>query len=186
MDEPERLRTVPEVARELRVDRETVYRAIRRGELEVVRFGGVIRVPSKTLDRLLLRRPSREDRPRWWSTSEPATAADISKAAVVSFLGSVGADYVERTKLELDRAMAASRIVELRTSPQFREYKLDELTNGPFGSLVDAEGNRFRVTQGECFHRGRLLDQLSPELCAFVVRGDVDPAAILVLERVRV
>jgi excisionase family DNA binding protein len=54
MDESGQLRTVPEVARELRVDPETVYRAIRRGELEVVRFGGVIRVPSKTLDRLLL------------------------------------------------------------------------------------------------------------------------------------
>jgi excisionase family DNA binding protein len=52
MDEPEQLRTVPEVARELRVDRETVYRAIRRGEVEVVRFGGVIRVRSDTLRRL--------------------------------------------------------------------------------------------------------------------------------------
>jgi excisionase family DNA binding protein len=54
MDATEQLHTVPEVARELRVSRESVYRAIRRGELEVVRFGGVIRVPSKTLDRLLL------------------------------------------------------------------------------------------------------------------------------------
>jgi excisionase family DNA binding protein len=52
MDEPEQLRTVPEVARELRVDRETVYRAIRGGEVEVVRFGGVIRVRSDTLRRL--------------------------------------------------------------------------------------------------------------------------------------
>jgi excisionase family DNA binding protein len=50
--ENSQLRTVPEVARELRVSRETVYRAVRRGELEVVRFGGVIRVPAATLDRL--------------------------------------------------------------------------------------------------------------------------------------
>ena len=33
MDEAEQMHTVPEVAREMRVDRETVYRAIRRGEL---------------------------------------------------------------------------------------------------------------------------------------------------------
>jgi excisionase family DNA binding protein len=52
MQETEQLHTVPEVARELRVDRETVYRAIRRGEIEVVRFGGVIRVPAATLERL--------------------------------------------------------------------------------------------------------------------------------------
>jgi excisionase family DNA binding protein len=52
MDEPEQLRTVAEVAQELRVDRETVYRAVRRGEIEVVRFGGVIRVPAATLERL--------------------------------------------------------------------------------------------------------------------------------------
>jgi hypothetical protein len=99
-------------------------------------------------------------------------------------LGSVGKDYVERTKLEFDRAIAASRIVELRTSPQFREYKPDELTPGPFGSLVDADGNRYRVTRGECFNRGRLLEQLGSDVCAFVVRGDVDPPAVFVLERV--
>jgi excisionase family DNA binding protein len=52
MDEQGQLRTIPEVARELRVSRETVYRAIRRGDLEVVRFGGVIRVPAATLEQL--------------------------------------------------------------------------------------------------------------------------------------
>lgn len=40
MDEPEQLRTIAEVAQELRVGRETVYRSVRRGEIEVVRFGG--------------------------------------------------------------------------------------------------------------------------------------------------
>jgi excisionase family DNA binding protein len=52
MDDQGQLRTVPEVARELRVHRESVYRMIRRGELEAVRFGGVIRVRSDTLERL--------------------------------------------------------------------------------------------------------------------------------------
>jgi excisionase family DNA binding protein len=52
MDEQEQLRTVPEVARELRVSRETVYRAIRKGELEAVRFGSIIRVRSDTLERI--------------------------------------------------------------------------------------------------------------------------------------
>jgi excisionase family DNA binding protein len=51
MDE-RKLRTVPEVARELRVNRETVYRAIRRNELEVVRIGSVIRVPAASLAQL--------------------------------------------------------------------------------------------------------------------------------------
>jgi excisionase family DNA binding protein len=51
MDEDE-LRTVPEVARELRVDRDTVYRLIRRGDLENVRVGRVIRIPTSTLERL--------------------------------------------------------------------------------------------------------------------------------------
>jgi excisionase family DNA binding protein len=50
--EPGQLRTVPEVARELRVSRETVYRSIRRGDLEAVRFGGVIRVPAATLEQI--------------------------------------------------------------------------------------------------------------------------------------
>jgi excisionase family DNA binding protein len=52
MDEPEQLRTIAEVAQELRVGRETVYRAVRRGEIEVVRLGGVIRVPTTVLERL--------------------------------------------------------------------------------------------------------------------------------------
>jgi excisionase family DNA binding protein len=50
--EDRELRTVPEVARELRVNRETVYRAIRRNELEVVRIGSVIRVPAASLEQL--------------------------------------------------------------------------------------------------------------------------------------
>ncbi len=52
MEEQEQLRTVPEVARELRVSRETVYRAIRKGELEAVRFGSIIRVRCDTLEKL--------------------------------------------------------------------------------------------------------------------------------------
>jgi excisionase family DNA binding protein len=51
MDERE-LRTVPEVARDIRVNRETVYRAIRRNELEVVGIGSVIRVPAASLEQL--------------------------------------------------------------------------------------------------------------------------------------
>jgi excisionase family DNA binding protein len=48
----EELHTVAEVAHDLRVDRETVYRRIRRGELDVVRIGRVIRVPVSSLERL--------------------------------------------------------------------------------------------------------------------------------------
>jgi hypothetical protein len=59
----------------------------------------------------------------------------------VGAIGSVSLDYLERTKLELARAVVASRIVELRTASQFREYKPDQLTPGPFSSLVDADGN---------------------------------------------
>ncbi len=50
--ESEELHTVAEVADELRVARETLYRSIRRGEVEVVRFGGVIRIREAEVDRL--------------------------------------------------------------------------------------------------------------------------------------
>ncbi len=57
------LRTVAEVARELSVSRETVYRAISRGELDAVRLGetGSLRIPDEALERFL-RPTSRDDR----------------------------------------------------------------------------------------------------------------------------
>ena len=48
----EELHTVAEAADALRVNRETLYRAIRRGEIEVVRVGRVLRVPEASLERL--------------------------------------------------------------------------------------------------------------------------------------
>jgi len=48
----EELHTVAEVARDLRVDRETLYRRIRAGELDVVRIGRTIRVPASSIERL--------------------------------------------------------------------------------------------------------------------------------------
>jgi excisionase family DNA binding protein len=60
MTATEELHTVAEVAEALRVNRETLYRAIRRGEIEVVQVGRVLRVPETSLERL--RRPP-EPRP---------------------------------------------------------------------------------------------------------------------------
>jgi excisionase family DNA binding protein len=46
--------TVSEVARELRLSRRTVYRAIERHELLALRLGprGALRIPSEQLERL--------------------------------------------------------------------------------------------------------------------------------------
>jgi hypothetical protein len=99
------------------------------------------------------------------------------------FIG-VPEDYLERSQLELDRAIAASRIVELRTRPEFREFKPDQLTLGAFRTLVDPDGNRYKVNRGECFHRGRLVEQLPSDLCAFLVHADLDPPVVVMLERV--
>ena len=43
--------TIPEVAKELRVGRTTVYRLISTGELPSVLVGGSRRVPAEALDR---------------------------------------------------------------------------------------------------------------------------------------
>ena len=53
----EELRTVAEVADELRVNRETLYRSIRRGDVEVVRFGSVIRIRAAEVERLTRAEP---------------------------------------------------------------------------------------------------------------------------------
>lgn len=47
------LRTVPEVARELRISRRTVYRAVERGELDALRLGeaGPLRIPADAVER---------------------------------------------------------------------------------------------------------------------------------------
>jgi len=59
MHERERFRTVDEVARELRVSRLTIYRAVQRGELAALRLGerGRLRIPSDALARYV--RPAR-------------------------------------------------------------------------------------------------------------------------------
>lgn len=45
--------TIPEVAKELRVGRTSVYRLISTGELPSVLVGGSRRVPSEALDRYI-------------------------------------------------------------------------------------------------------------------------------------
>jgi excisionase family DNA binding protein len=50
------LLTVPEVARRLRIGRTLAYMMARRGELPVVRFGKLVRVPADRLDEWLARR----------------------------------------------------------------------------------------------------------------------------------
>lgn len=47
------LRTVAEVAAQLRVSKMSVYRLIHNGELEAVRFGRTFRVPQPAVDRYL-------------------------------------------------------------------------------------------------------------------------------------
>jgi len=45
--------SVPEAGRQLGISRNSAYEAVRRGELPVVRFGRLIRVPMAALERLL-------------------------------------------------------------------------------------------------------------------------------------
>jgi excisionase family DNA binding protein len=47
------LRTVAEVATQLRVSKMSVYRLIHAGDLEAVRFGRSFRVPQSAVDRYL-------------------------------------------------------------------------------------------------------------------------------------
>ncbi len=47
------LRTVAEVAEQLRVSKMSVYRLIHTGDLEAVRFGRSFRVPQSAVDRYL-------------------------------------------------------------------------------------------------------------------------------------
>jgi excisionase family DNA binding protein len=51
-DAPE-VMTVPEVARLLRINRNTAYGLIRRGELYAARIGHAIRVPRTALEQFL-------------------------------------------------------------------------------------------------------------------------------------
>ena len=51
-EEPPVFITVDEVARKLRTNRKTVYDAIARGEIPVVRIGRALRVPSAWLRRV--------------------------------------------------------------------------------------------------------------------------------------
>lgn len=56
----DRLLTVPEVARRLRLSEETVYRRVRTGELPVVKVGlgpkAPLRIPAIALERWILER----------------------------------------------------------------------------------------------------------------------------------
>ncbi|MFB0557249.1 MAG: helix-turn-helix domain-containing protein [Dehalococcoidia bacterium] len=45
--------TVPEAAKLLGIGRQTAYEAVRTGVIPVIRFGRVIRVPRRALERLL-------------------------------------------------------------------------------------------------------------------------------------
>lgn len=59
MTQTEELHTVQEAADTLRVSRETLYRLIRRGGIEVVQVGRVIRVPETSLEQLRRREVSK-------------------------------------------------------------------------------------------------------------------------------
>jgi len=48
--------TIPEVAQRLRIGRTLAYTLARRGELPVVRFGKLVRVPADRLEEWLARR----------------------------------------------------------------------------------------------------------------------------------
>jgi len=51
------LRLWPEVARALGVSRSTIYKAVKRGEIPVVKIGGRLLVPKAALARLLMVEP---------------------------------------------------------------------------------------------------------------------------------
>jgi len=46
--------TVAEVAEQLRISDESVYRLVRTGRLHSVRIGGLWRIPQESLDRFLV------------------------------------------------------------------------------------------------------------------------------------
>ena len=50
---PKRLITIQETSEETGYSKGTLYRAARRGELPVVRFGGTLRVPAEWVDQLV-------------------------------------------------------------------------------------------------------------------------------------
>lgn len=53
MDETKRVLTVEECRRELRLGRSSIYEAIKRGEIPVIRFGRSIMIPRAALEKLL-------------------------------------------------------------------------------------------------------------------------------------
>lgn len=94
-------------------------------------------------------------------------------------IGGPAEDYLGRSKRELEQAIAAARIVEVRSAPRLREFKANELTPGRFATLVDPDGVRWRVFRGLAFDKGRLLEHLPENVCGFVVRAD----QVIMLER---
>jgi hypothetical protein len=102
------------------------------------------------------------------------------------FLGTIGGDDVDllgRDRLELERAVGQARIVEVRSAPKLREFKRGELEPGRFGTLVAADGSHYRRFNGVGFDRGQLIEHLPESVCAFIVRGDLDPPEVVLLER---
>jgi hypothetical protein len=106
------------------------------------------------------------------------------QAVSLGVIGGIGRDYLGRTRLEHKRAVSHSRIVEARGRPGLREFKADELGPGPFRTVTDSDGNRYCVFSGVAFDRGMLVPHLPETVCAFVLRGDLDPAVVVMLERV--
>jgi hypothetical protein len=97
------------------------------------------------------------------------SAAMNSPARFVGTIGGLAEDYLGRSKLEHERAIAASRIVEARGRPELREFNAEDLGPGPFRTLTDSDGNRYRVFSGVSFDRGMLIEHLPETVCAFVV-----------------
>jgi hypothetical protein len=134
---------------------------------------------------------SREDRPPWWflppgRLRRPVhlrSAAMNSPARFVGTIGGLAEDYLGRSKLEHERAIAASRIVEARGRPELREFN----GRGPrTGTIQDAD--RFRrqplsrllgcVLRPGDAHRAPARDRLRVRR-----RRDLDPAVVVMLER---
>jgi hypothetical protein len=106
----------------------------------------------------------------------------------MKFMGTIGGsavDILERDQLEVERAVGQARIVEVRSHPNMREFKRDELEPGRFGTLTAADGSRWRPCLCVCFDRGYLLEHLPEDICAFIARTDVDPPTVTMLERAR-
>jgi putative molybdopterin biosynthesis protein len=55
------LHTVDEVAHELRVSRDTVYRLVRAGKIGAHRIGGQVRIPAEAVDAYVRRRKTGQD-----------------------------------------------------------------------------------------------------------------------------